>query len=544
MEADLLIDVAKVILLLLMVAVAGAAIYLTSALNALIRPISRELLELHKGDTGGLGPRLEYIRQRYIALLSHVDNIDTAEFSAGEIERLSLRIFHREVTAASAHSWIHQAPGILISLGLLGTFWGLTVGLSHISGALAPGATPEQTMTALSAIVAPMGTAFQTSLVGLLLSLIVLITSQLSGARTCLERCESLLSSWLETVLPQELGDKLMTPLKKSIDGLNETALQLPDRVSLSVETAMKEAFAEKLAKMFNLSTTIAVEAQQATRQLSAVTSTLNESGQDFVMAARAFQQSKFPEALRESVSGLLETKERMAASSESLSARMQEVRDSLLIMQTQWQLLAKSAETELDTCRMATQQMNAGLAQLQTTSQTLGEGVEVTAVAAKQLKETRLEVMRDRKLSIEVAETVRDRLAVDSSAAETCQAFAGALGTALEKWNANVSQLDSLRQQFIQAAINGRNEDQAKLQEIAGTAQALMTSINSGLSNDIGSAISSQRQALDQLNEPMSRAGQLTRELIEQLEMLKKQVDQQASESSKRPFWGLGGES
>ena len=399
-------------------------------------------------------------------------------------------------------------------------------------------------MTALSAIVAPMGTAFQTSLVGLLLSLIVLITSQLSGARTCLERCESLLSSWLETVLPQELGDKLMTPLKKSIDGLNETALQLPDRVSLSVETAMKEAFAEKLAKMFNLSTTIAVEAQQATRQLSAVTSTLNESGQDFVMAARAFQQSKFPEALRESVSGLLETKERMAASSESLSARMQEVRDSLLIMQTQWQLLAKSAETELDTCRMATQQMNAGLAQLQTTSQTLGEGVEVTAVAAKQLKETRLEVMRDRKLSIEVAETVRDRLAVDSSAAETCQAFAGALGTALEKWNANVSQLDSLRQQFIQAAINGRNEDQAKLQEIAGTAQALMTSINSGLSNDIGSAISSQRQALDQLNEPMSRAGQLTRELIEQLEMLKKQVDQQASESSKRPFWGLGGES
>jgi hypothetical protein len=544
MGANLSIEVAKVILLLLMIAVGGAAIYLTSALNTLIRPISRQLLELHKGDTGGLGTRLEYIRQRYIALLSHVDNIDTAEFSAGEIERLSLRIFGREVTAASAHSWINQAPGILISLGLLGTFWGLTVGLSQISGSLAPGATPEQTMTALSAIVAPMGTAFQTSLIGLLLSLVVLITSQLSGARTCLERCESLLSSWLETVLPQELGDKLMTPLKKSIDGLNETAKQLPDRVSLSVEKAMKEAFAEKLAKMFNLSSTIAVEAQQATRQLSAVASNLNESGQDFVMAARAFQQSKFPEALRESVSGLLETKERMTASSESLSARMQEVRDALLMMQTQWQLLAKSAETELQTCRSATQQMNAGLAQLQTSSQTLGEGVEVTAVAAKQLKETRLEVMRDRKLSIDIAEAVRDRLAVDASAAETCQAFAGALGTALEKWNTNVSQLDSLRQQFIQAAINGRNKDQAKLQEIAGTAQALIGSINSGLSTDIGNAITSQRDALTQLSEPMTRAEQLTRDLLQQLEMLKTQVDQVSAESSKRPFWGQGGES
>jgi hypothetical protein len=306
----------------------------------------------------------------------------------------------------------------------------------------------------------------------------------------------------------------------------------------------MKEAFAEKLAKMFNLSSTIAVEAQQATRQLSAVASNLNESGQDFVMAARAFQQSKFPEALRESVSGLLETKERMTASSESLSARMQEVRDALLMMQTQWQLLAKSAETELQTCRTATQQMNAGLAQLQTSSQTLGEGVEVTAVAAKQLKETRLEVMRDRKLSIDVAEAVRDRLAVDASAAETCQAFAGALGTALEKWNTNVSQLDALRQQFIQAAINGRNEDQAKLQEIAGTAQALIGSINSGLSTDIGNAITSQRDALTQLSEPMTRAEQLTRDLLQQLEMLKTQVDQVSAESSKRPFWGQGGES
>jgi len=544
MQADLSIEVAKVILLLLMFVVAGAAAYLGTALNGLIRPISRQLIELHKGDTGGLEPRLQYIRQRYIALLSHVDNIDTAEFSAGEIERLSLRIFGREVTAASAHSWIHQAPGILISLGLLGTFWGLTVGLSQISGALAPGATPEETMKTLSSIVAPMGTAFETSLFGLLLSLIVLITSQLSGARTCLERCESLLSSWLETVLPQELGDKLMTPLKKSIDGLNDTALKLPEAISLSVEQAMQAAFAEKLAKMFNLSTTIAVEAQQATRQLSAVANNLNESGQDFVMAARAFQQSKFPEALRESVSGLLETKERITASSEGLSARMQEVRDMLLTMQTQWQLLAKSAETELETCRLATQKMQQGLVQLQVSSQSLGEGVEVTAVAAKQLKETRLEVMRDRKLSIDVAEAVRERLAIDSSAAETCQAFASALGTALEKWNTNVNQLDSLRQQFIQTAINGRNDDQAKLQEIAGTAQSLISSINASVSTDLGNAITSQREAIGQLSEPMTKAQQLTTDLVQQLEILKAQVDQQSAESSKRPFWGQGGES
>lgn len=317
-----------------------------------------------------------------------------------------------------------------------------------------------------------------------------------------------------------------MTPLKKSIDGLNKTAQQLPDQVSLSVEKAMKEAFAEKLAKMFNLSTTIAIEAQQATRQLSAVTSTLNESGQDFVMAARAFQQSKFPEALRESVSGLLETKERMTASSESLSARMQEVRESLLVMQTQWQLLAKSAETELETCRTATQQMNAGLAQLQTSSQVLGEGVEVTAVAAKQLKETRLEVMRDRKLSIDIAETVRERLAVDASSIEICQSFAAALEKILIRWSDKHDKLEELRDQFNDIALRGRSEDNSELEKLSSTIKSITDSLGDSLADEMTSTIVSQKEAISQFGIPLwemkdselSRAKELASKVLDDL--------------------------
>jgi len=544
MQPDISIEVGKVILLLLMFAVAGAATYLTILLNKLIRPISRQLIELHKGDSSALHTKLHSIKQRYISLLPFVENIDAAEFSAGEIERLSIRFLGREVTAAAAHSWIHQAPGILISFGLLGTFWGLTVGLGQISGAVAPGASPQQTMTALSAIVAPMGTAFETSLVGLLLSIIVLIFTQLTGARTCLERCESLLSSWLETVLPQELGDKLMTPLKKSINGLNETVKLLPMSISSSVEQAMQAAFAEKLAKMFNVSTTIAVEAQQATRQLSAVASTLNESGQDFVMAATAFRQSNFPAALMEAVNGLLESKERLSVSSDGLSVRMQEVRDGLLAIQAEWQLLARSAQNELETCRVVTQQVQQGMLTLQASSQTLVEGVEVASLATKQLKETRLEVMRDRNLAIDVAKSVRDRLAVDSSAVETCQVFAAALETSLTKWNNSVEQLDTLRQQFIQTTISGRADEQAQLQELAGTTESLIKSINTSLTADLDSAISLQREAIGELSEPMTRAQKLTIDLIQQLETLQAQMVEKVPDQPRPGFWGLGGQS
>ena len=525
MQADLSIEVVKVVLLLLMVAVAGAAIYLASALDGLIRPVSRQLLELHKGHSGGLEPRLQYIRQRYISLLSHVDNIDTAEFSSGEIERLSLRIYGREITAAAAHGWIHQSPGILISFGLLGTFWGLTVGLGQISGALTPGATPQQTMAALSAIVAPMGTAFQTSLIGLLLSLIVLITTQLSGARTCLERCESLLSSWLETVLPQELGDKVMTPLRQSIDGLNQTTKELPGTLSESVESAMRKAFEAKLESMFNTTTTIAVEAQRATRQLSAVSSTLNECGQDFVAAATAFRQSNFPAALKESVEGLLESKERLVVSSDVLSGRLQDLRDGLSASQAQWQLLAKSAEAELQSCRLASQQIQQGLTKIEESAKALEEGVQVSAVAAKQLKETRLEVMRDRKLAIDVAESVRDRLAVDSSSVETCRLFAAALETALSRWNEEVRQLDALVEKFVEAAINGRVDDNNEMVVLKQETEQLILSVQQSIEREISTSIANQRDALGKLSDPMIEAQRLSSELVQQLQALKSTI-------------------
>jgi hypothetical protein len=294
---------------------------------------------------------------------------------------------------------------------------------------------------------------------------------------------------------------------------------------------------------MFNVSTTIALEAQQATRQLSAVASTLNESGQDFVMAATAFRQSNFPEALREAVSGLLESKERLSVSSDGLSTRMQEVRDGLFTIQAQWQLLARSAQNELEACRLVTQQVQQGMLSMQASSRTLEEGVEVASLAAKQLKETRLEVMRDRKLAIDVAESVRDRLAVDSSAVETCQVFAAALEISLSKWNNSVEQLDALRQQFIQTTISGRADDQAQLQDLAGTTQSLIKSINTSLTADLNSAISLQREAIGQLSEPMTRAQKITIDLIQQLETLQSQLVEKVPDQPKTGFWGLGGQ-
>ncbi len=504
------------------------ALWLSLLLARLTTPLATKLAQLHQDGSlndSKVDQRLVRIRTRYIALLTHVDNVDTAEFSAGEIETISLPFFTRNITAAAAQSWLRQAPGILISLGLLGTFAGLTAGLSEISGALEKNASTADTISALSAIVAPMGTAFETSLLGLFLSLVVLIWTQVTGTRSCLERCEALLSSWLETVLPLELGNQVITPLRQSIQDLNASTHNLPSAISTAVQTAMGEAFAAKLNQIFDVNATLAAEAQIAVRQLGTVANAFNESGQDFVQAAHAFRDSDFATTLQHAVQSLRDSSEQLTTSSDGLSARLVDVRDGLLSTQNEWQLLAKIAERELETCRRASQEIHNEIKTLQQVGTSLDVGTQATKEAAKQLRETRLEVMRDRKLAIEIAEAVQSRLTIDGSVAESCQVFASALETALTNWNRNVERLDGLTTAFVTSVQQAKMESDEVLAERSQMARLKIEQLGQQLQGDLASAIQRQQAALSQLGEPMLSAKAISQDLLQQLYHLQTRV-------------------
>lgn len=515
---DDLINLSKVVILLSMVVMALVTFVLSGQLARLIKPLTASLARLHQPNAGppDLGQRLQGIKERYETLLIHVDQIDAAEFSAGAIETLTLPFFFRQITAAAAQSWVQQAPGILISLGLLGTFAGLTVGLSEIAGALGKDASTEETMSALSGIVAPMGAAFQTSLLGLFLSLLVLVWTQIAGTRNCLERCEALLSSWLETVLPQTIDSKVMSPLRQSIQELNASTNRLPQAISSSVEMAIKAAFSEKLQEIFNVNTTLTTQAQIAVRQLGSIANAFNESGQDFVQAAQAFRDTDFATTLQQSVQSLQESQEQITSSSDSLSTRLADVRDSLLATQMEWKLLAKTADVELLTCRLANEQIQQEVQTLRQAALTLNQSNQSAVESSKQLREARLEIMRDRKLALEVAESVRSRLATDASVAESCQVFASALAIALSNWNRNVVRLDQLTSTYVATVQNTKLEDDAVLTERSRQARETIEQLRNQLQHDLGAAIDTQKTALASLDQPTLAAEQLCHGLVQ----------------------------
>lgn len=531
----ILVEATRVVIIVSILVIGFTSLRLSAVLNRRIRPLSEKLIRLHQAPTevvtheGDLGK----FQKSYQDLMKHTDDVDTAEFSAGLIETLELRFLGRSLTVASAQSWVKQAPSLLISLGLLGTFAGLTVGLNQIGGILTKELNPSAAMSALSALMTPMAAAFETSLLGLLLSLIVLIWTQFTGTRTCLERCEALLSSWLETVLPQQLGEQLMTPLRHSLEELNKTMRRLPDDVSSAVSNAMQSAFSAKLKDLFDVQASLASDAASAVQSLSIVANNLNESGQDFVKAAEAFRQSDFASTLNLSVKSLVETREQLTGSTEALSKRLFEVRDSLLFTQSEWKLLAKAAENELESCHQACLHITDEISTLKTTAELMQQSTNAATESTKQLREARLEVMRDRKLAIETVEAIQERLATDNSTAESCKAFVNALENSLAGWSVNVERLNELSQAFIESVRRTQLKDHDIVLERSRLASETIGQLQDKMIKDLGQSIDNQRLKIMSLLAPSHSAQSVAENLLLQLEELQRRVSTLAPATS-----------
>ena len=523
----ILVEATRILIILAIIVISLGSLRLSAVLNRRIRPLSEKLIRLHQTPTednaheGDLGK----FQKLYQDLMRHTDDVDTAEFSAGLIETLELRFLGRSLTVASAQGWVKQSPSLLISLGLLGTFAGLTVGLNQIGGILTKELNPSAAMSALSALMKPMSAAFETSLLGLLLSLVVLIWTQLNGTRTCLERCEALLSSWLETVLPQQLGEKLMTPLRQSLIELNETIVRLPSDLSSAVSDAMQSAFRAKLDHLFDAQVNLASEAATAVHSLNIVASNLNESGQDFVKAAEAFRQSDFASTLNLSVKSLVETREQLTSSTEALSKRLFEVRDSLLFTQAEWKLLAKAAETELESSHQIGMMVKDEIKALRIASDLMHQSTNTATESTKQLREARLEVMRDRKLAIETAEAIQERLATDNSTAESCKAFVTALENSLSGWSSNIEHLNALSLGFLESVRQTQLEDDNKILERGRLATETIAQLQEKMLTDLGQSIENQRLQITALGAPAYSAKSAAENLLIQLEELQRRV-------------------
>ena len=91
---------------------------------------------------------------------------------ANKIASLSHADVHFADIEPPASGFSKQIAGILTSIGILGTFIGITVGLGQI-GADMSGGSSEDMQNAMSSLISSLGVSFRTSIWGLISSMVI-----------------------------------------------------------------------------------------------------------------------------------------------------------------------------------------------------------------------------------------------------------------------------------------------------------------------------------------------------------------------------------
>ena len=357
-------------------------------------------------------PFLKNIEEKYILLMKNADNLNAMAFSTGETS--GLRILRR-VSASKLQYYVNQAPALLVSLGLLGTFAGLTIGLEEIKDVLSPNISPQEAVTSLGNIITPMSLAFETSLIGLSLSLLLTVICQITGWRHQIDQLDDALAAWLETIVPIKLGNKLSSPLRNAIVELNKSSNELPEKIADSTRQSIESSFSSKLDEFFELYTNLATESARTINSLDSLAGSFRESSGDYFEAARAFNQCSFADDLQKSVEIIKESSQDISHTSHNLCEKMTSLKEGLSGMNSHWEILTALSAEQLGNAKKMLEtnklQEQAWLEFMNIYQAQSGELVNAT----KELRNTRLEVGRDRKAMQESANALQERLTISS---------------------------------------------------------------------------------------------------------------------------------
>ena len=129
-----------------------------------------------------------------------------------------------------------QISGILTSIGILGTFIGITVGLGQIASDMGGGSAAEM-QGAMTSLISSLGVSFRTSIWGLISSMI--ITALSSKAESRLETQRQRLVTWINETMPQRSELAILVEQSELAEKQIEATEGIGDTIASKIEQAI-----------------------------------------------------------------------------------------------------------------------------------------------------------------------------------------------------------------------------------------------------------------------------------------------------------------
>lgn len=379
--------------------------------NRKLRPIMKSLSRSLRLSEDQFGDETNFVtsaRTRYRRAAEQIEEVDAYSIASGELSGVELlHIGKWRVNIGGLSELMGSAPGVFITVGLLGTFVGLAANLQVLSELLnTEGGAPGEIVGKLGNVLGPMSTAFLSSLGGVFYSLLFWLIGLVVGCNRLLDETESLLTAYLEQVVQADCNR--FSLMRASVERMELILSKFMSRFSEDVGKAIDKAMSKKIQEVFN-----SIERGSKAMELYAKTfdsgvKDLNTSGSRFLNASEVFAGSDFAEKFGQSTTKFDESigsattqfrylSDNLASAKSSLSNSANHFKDTYTLLEgTKDQIhnLAQSVSAEIK----IQEESNKGITE-----------------ATKQLREARLAVGRENRTYNELASALTQKLETET---------------------------------------------------------------------------------------------------------------------------------
>jgi len=279
-------------------AIIALGLYAASA----TRPLRRKLEESLRtsidciNSQNGMSSLASDCRTRYINAAERIENVDADAIVQSEVARFpAIKLGPIKWTFEQIEELLQGGPGFLITLGLIGTFWGLIHNMNGLSDLLLTGegiSNQKGLIEGFSELFPAMGAAFTTSLLGIFLSSIIWILGIILGiSRTKIE-LEQLLTGYLEQVVQSNC--RCYSLVGESMERMEQYLTDYLSAFSEHVGRSIESSINRSIQKLMNTLSEQVDETTRFVRAISDGSTKLETAGNLFADASNALSSSSF----------------------------------------------------------------------------------------------------------------------------------------------------------------------------------------------------------------------------------------------------------
>lgn len=456
--------------------------------NRQLRPILKALarsLRLSEDQFGDESNFVTSARTRYRRAAEHIEDVDAQSIAAGELSGVELlHVGKWRVNIGGLNELIGSAPGVFITIGLLGTFVGLAANLQELGQLLnTDSGAPGEVVGRLGNVLEPMSTAFLSSLGGVFYSLLFWLVGLLVGSNRLLEETEDLLTAYLEQVVQADCNR--FSLVRASVERMELALADFMSRFANDVSVSIDKAITRKVGQVFD-----SIEQGSKAMSLYAETfsqgvSDLETSGKVFAAASDVIQKSEFANTFGEAAAQFSESVSTSEAKFNSLSSCLEDSRASFLAISKEYNDTYKMLDSVNVEISRLTSLTNQGIS-------VQAESTKEISEASKQLRAARLAVGRENKETNELSIALAERLRQES---QHNQDIKDLLGQKIEVDSKVMSVIKSSLQSLV-SVLSSLDRNSAPVNEI----NELLKRESSSINQEVKNIASRSQSILDQV--------------------------------------------